>query len=77
MKKSKAEKFSPSDIKQATDMTIINKIQFIRTKNNQAWMDILRCAMSNAPEETKVIMAAIAKNDAEITELTKELADAL
>lgn len=62
------------DSKPSNDMILIDKIQFIRTKNNQCWMDILRLAMMNAPEKTKKIMMQIAENDVVITELTKEIA---
>ena len=35
---------------------IINKIQEIRSKNNVNWMDLLRLAFKNAPDEAKTDM---------------------
>ena len=35
---------------------LIDKIENIRTTNNKSWMDILRVAYKNAPNETSKIM---------------------
>ena len=51
----------------------IDKIQAIRTKNNRAWMNLLRLAMRDAPEEAKKIMSEITENDRQINELMKGL----
>ena len=57
------------------DMSTIDKIQFIRTKNNQAWMDILRLAVLHAPTKAKQIMSEITENDRQINELMKGLTE--
>ncbi len=46
---------------------IINKIQFLRKKNNINWMDILRLAMKHAPNETKKILKNINNYDKKIS----------
>ena len=37
-------------------LNIINKIEKIRSKNNVNWMDILRVAFKNSPDESKKIV---------------------
>lgn len=54
---------------------VINDIQKVRTKNNELWMQLLRIAMQNDPEQTKRIMKKIRNNDLKISSLTGELAD--
>jgi hypothetical protein len=54
---------------------VINDIQKVRTKNNELWMQLLRIAMQNDPEQTKHIMKKIRNNDLKISSLTGELAD--
>lgn len=54
---------------------VINDIQKVRTKNNELWMQLLRIAMQNDPEQTKHIMKKIRSNDLKISNLTGELAD--
>ena len=52
---------------------IIDEIQKIRTQNNKAWMDLLRLAFKQAPDEAKGIFSEITENDRKINELSKEL----
>ena len=51
----------------------INKIQKIRSKNNNNWMDLLRIAMKHAPNETKKILRKINSQDKKISSLLKKL----
>jgi hypothetical protein len=57
-----------------TDNELIDQIQAIRSKNNKCWMDIMRVAMRNAPEETKALLAMIQENDLAISALNGKLA---
>ena len=50
---------------------IINKIQKTRSKNNVNWMNILKIAIKNSPEETIQTMKKINDNDNKITNLSK------
>ena len=52
---------------------IINKISKIREQNNRNWMNILKLAFANAPEQAKVIMKNITDCDAKINKLMKDL----
>lgn len=54
-------------------LKIIDQIEKIRSKNNTNWMDILRVAFSNAPEETKKLIKEIYIKDQEISELVYKL----
>ena len=54
-------------------LSIINKIEKLRTKNNKNWMDILRLAFKNSPKESANIMANIYKEDNNISRLAKKL----
>ena len=56
------------------DNQTIDKIQKIRSKNNVAWMNILRIAMLHAPKETKKLLSEITENDKEISKLCEILA---
>tara|TARA_B100000965_G_scaffold169765_1_gene141586 strand:+ start:19 stop:222 length:204 start_codon:yes stop_codon:yes gene_type:complete len=51
----------------------INKIEKARKKNNVNWMDILRIALRNAPNETIKLMTKINKKDQVITNLFKNI----
>ena len=64
-----ADRFVKEKNKTRGDMSAIDKIQFIRTKNNQAWMDILRLAVLHAPTKAKQIMSEITENDRQINEM--------
>tara|TARA_Y100000768_G_C23983095_1_gene687052 strand:- start:1589 stop:1801 length:213 start_codon:yes stop_codon:yes gene_type:complete len=50
----------------------IDQIEKTRGKNNFNWMNILRVALKNAPEETLKIMGKINKADSEILKLNKK-----
>jgi hypothetical protein len=54
-------------------LSIINKIEKIRSKNNTNWMDILRVAFKKSPKEAAAIMAKIYHEDNNISKLAKEL----
>ena len=56
-------------------LKIIDKVEEIRTKNNVNWMDVLRLAFINAPEETKIIMKKINQEDNRISELFEKLSE--
>ena len=54
-------------------LKIINKISSIRKKNNNNWMDILKVAFKNSPDESAKIMSKIFYQDKKISELAKKL----
>ena len=52
---------------------IIDKIESLRSKNNNNWMDILRVAFKHSPKEAAKIMSRIYKEDQRISILAKKL----
>ena len=54
-------------------LSIIDKIEKLRSKNNKNWMDILRLAFKNSPKEAANIMANIYNEDSNISKLAKKL----
>lgn len=52
---------------------VIDEIERVRGKNNKNWMDLLRLAFREKPEEAAQIMAAIYKEDSAISELVKKM----
>ena len=54
-------------------LNIINKIEKTRSKNNVNWMNILRIAIKNSPEETIKTMEKINTSDNKISNLFKKL----
>lgn len=46
----------------------LNKIESIRSKNNKNWMDVLRLAVKNAPDEAIKLMVEITKRDRQISD---------
>ena len=54
-------------------LKIIDEIENVRTGNNVNWMDVLRLAFKNAPDDAKKLMAKINKEDNKISELFKKL----
>tara|TARA_B100001175_G_scaffold307527_1_gene306857 strand:+ start:278 stop:481 length:204 start_codon:yes stop_codon:yes gene_type:complete len=50
-------------------LNIINKIEKVRSKNNVNWMDVLRLALTHAPDETIKLMKEINKKDKKISNL--------
>ena len=55
-------------------MEIIDKIQEIRSRNNVNWMDILRLAFRESPEEARILMGKVNDYDGEIAALLRQLA---
>ena len=55
--------------------SIINEIQKIRSKNNVNWMNILKIAIKNSPEETIRTMKKINSNDNRISNFFKKLSN--
>jgi len=56
-------------------LKIIDEIEKVRSKNNVNWMDVLRLAFKNAPNESKELMKKINKEDDRISELFKKLSE--
>ena len=56
-------------------ITIINKIEKIRSKNNVNWMNILRLAFKLDPVSSKKIMKKINYDDKKISNLLNKLGD--
>ena len=54
-------------------ITIINKIEKIRSKNNVNWMNILRLAFKLDPVSAKKIMKKINYDDKRISNLLNKL----
>ena len=52
---------------------IIDQIEKHRKDNNINWMDILRVAFKNSPDESRKIMKKINTQDKKISLLLKEL----
>ena len=50
-------------------LVLINKIEKIRSKNNINWMDVLRIALKNAPNETIKLIKDINQKDKKISNL--------
>ncbi len=67
------------EIKGVSEMNVRNRlieeIQSIRYQNNMNWMNLVRLAFEVAPERAKEIMRKISERDAEILELSKQLAE--
>ena len=58
-----------------TDNDIIDDIQNIRTQNNTHWMDVVRLAFRESPEEARSIFKKIKFCDHKVNELLKELSN--
>lgn len=54
---------------------IIDKIQSVRSENNKNWMQLLRIAFREAPEEAGEVMKKIEICDRLVSNLTKELVE--
>ena len=59
--------------KNKNKLKVIDKIETVRSKNNANWMDILRLAYKNSPNEAASIMSKIYKDDSKISKLVKKL----
>ena len=58
-----------------TDLEIIDEIEKIRSKNNINWMNILRLAFKDSPDEAREIVSKINVDDTRISELLKKLSE--
>ena len=56
-------------------LKIIDEIEKVRTKNNVNWMDVLRLAFKNDPEESKKLIKKINNADDQISALFKKLSE--
>ena len=54
-------------------LSIISKIEKIRSKNNVNWMDLLRLAFLLSPDKAKKLIRKINLEDKRISNLLKEL----
>tara|TARA_B110000037_G_C16913146_1_gene421128 strand:- start:341 stop:529 length:189 start_codon:yes stop_codon:yes gene_type:complete len=54
-------------------LTIISKIEKIRSKNNVNWMDVLRLAFKLDPKKASKIMKKINYDDKKISNLLSKL----
>lgn len=54
-------------------ITLLNKIEKIRSKNNKNWMDILRLAIRLDYNKTSKLIKQIYKYDTEISALAKKI----
>ena len=53
-------------------LKVIDQIENTRKKNNFNWMNILRIALKNSPEETLKVMGKINNADSKILKLNKK-----
>lgn len=53
----------------------IAEIADVRRRNNEAWMDLLRIAVTAAPAEAKAVLRTINANDRRISDLVAQLAE--
>jgi len=56
-------------------LEIIDEIEKLRSRNNVNWMDILRLAFREAPEDAKKMMKKIDHEDTRISDLVKKLSE--
>jgi methionyl-tRNA formyltransferase len=63
------------NLKEMTDLEIIDAVEEVRTKNNKNWMDVLRIAFKHSPEEARPVLAEINKSDSKISKLLDKLAN--
>ena len=56
-----------------TGLSLINKIQNIRTKNNRNWMDLLRLSLKLDFNSTSKILKEICKEDKRISNLAQKI----
>ena len=54
-------------------LSLINKIQRIRSKNNKNWMDLVKLSLKLDFNNTSKILSGIYKNDNEVVKITKEI----
>ncbi len=56
-----------------TDLEIINELEKARQNNNINWMNILRLAFKNSPQEARKIIFEINKKDNEVSLILDKL----
>mgnify|MGYP001560571928 CR=1 FL=1 len=59
---------------EARDREIIDRITFVRMRNNEHWMRIVEIALEHAPDKTKDVLRQINHNDRNVSDLLKDLA---
>jgi hypothetical protein len=59
--------------KKKSCLSIIDKIEKVRAKNNANWMDILRLAVDYAPDKAINLMKKINKKDQAISRLFSKI----
>ena len=52
---------------------LVNKIQYIRSKNNKNWMDLLRLSLKLDFDSTSKILKEICKDDKRISNLAQKI----
>jgi len=61
--------------KKNNKLKIIDAIENVRKKNNANWMNILRLAFKDSPEQAAKIMSKIYRDDNKISKLVKNLSE--
>lgn len=56
-------------------LNVIDEIERVRTRNNVNWMDILRLAIKNDPDEAIKLLSKVNKEDKNISKLFSKLSD--
>ena len=56
-------------------LAVIDEIEKVRTRNNVNWMDILRLAIKNDPDEAIKLLCRVNKEDKNISKLFSKLSD--
>jgi hypothetical protein len=57
------------------DEKLIDEMEAIRSRNNVNWMDILRVALREAPEETRILLAGVSDCDGRVQNIIKKIAE--
>lgn len=55
------------------NLSIINKIQKIRSKNNVSWMNLLKLSFKHDPKKAAKIMSNVLNDDKKISLLVNQL----
>ncbi len=56
-------------------LSLIDKIEKVRTRNNVNWMDILRLAIRNSPDDAIALLKKVNTEDEKISELFKSISN--
>ena len=54
-------------------LKLINQIQFIRSKNNKNWMDLLRLSLQLDFKSTSKILKEICRDDKKISKIAQKI----